>query len=194
MRFVILVKASETSEAGGLPDEELLTAQVAYHEELAEAGALIDATGLRPTSEGWRIKYSGEQRTLVEGPFARAGDQIAGYTIIRVSSREEAMGWAMRYPKPALEGEDAKIEIRQLFELEDFVQGPAVARFRELGLLDRIAVDVERARPDLTPATAPNGTVTILFTDIEGSTQLTESLGDREWVGLLREHNAIVRE
>jgi hypothetical protein len=87
---------------------------------------VIDATGLRPTSEGWRIRYSGEQRTVVEGPFAPARDQIAGYTIIRVSSREEAMGWAMRYPKPALEGEDAEIEIRQLFELEDFVQGPAV--------------------------------------------------------------------
>jgi class 3 adenylate cyclase len=187
-------KASETSEAGGLPDEELLTAQVAYHEELANAGVLIDATGLKPTSEGWRIGYASGTRTVSDGPFAEAKDQIAGYTIIRVSSREEAMGWAMRYPKPALEGEDAEIEIRQLFELEDFVQGPAVARFREIGLLDRIAVDVERARPDLARATAPNGTATILFTDIEGSTQFTEDLGDREWMRLLREHKAIVRE
>jgi class 3 adenylate cyclase len=172
----------------------MLTEVVAYHEELAEAGALYDATGLQPTSEGWRIRHSGGTRTVVDGPFAEAKDQIAGYTIIQVGSREEAMGWAMRYPATTDEGEEGVIEIRQLFELEDFVQGPAIARFRELGLLERIAVDVERARPDLTRATAPNGTTTILFTDIEGSTQLTESLGDRAWMSLLREHNTIVRE
>lgn len=194
MRFMILVKANEVSEAGGMPTEEMLSDVVAYHEELANAGVLVDATGLRPTSEGWRIRYSGDARTVVEGPFTRARDQIAGYTTIRVSTREEAMGWAVRYPMPALEDEEAEIEIRQLFEADDFVQGPAIARFRELGLLDAIAFDVERARPDLASATAPDGTVTILFTDIEGSTQLTESLGDRDWLSLLREHNAIVRE
>ena len=88
---------------------------------------------------------------------------------------------------------DGEIEVRQLFELDDFVQGPTIARFRELTSIDRIAADVELARPDLSSATAPNGTATILFTDIEGSTQLTERLGDREWMSLLREHNEIVR-
>lgn len=193
MRFAILVRATESSEAGGMPTEEILTEVAAYHEQLARAGALYDATGLRPTREGWRIRYSGRSRTVVEGPFAPATEQVAGYTVIQVGSREEAMGWAMRFPRPTLEDVDGEIEVRQLFELEDFVQGPAIDRFRELGSIGRIAADVEQARPDLTSATAPNGTATILFTDIEGSTQLTERLGDRAWMDLLREHNAIVR-
>ncbi len=193
MRFAILVKATESSETGGMPTEEILNDVVEYHEELEKAGALYDATGLRPTREGWRIRYSGDARTVIDGPFARATEQIAGFTIIRVDTREEAIGWAMRFPRPSPKDVDGEIEVRQLFELEDFVQGPAIARFRELGSIDRIAADVEHARPDLTSATAPNGTATILFTDIEGSTQLTEQLGDREWMSLLREHNEIVR-
>jgi class 3 adenylate cyclase len=194
MRFAILVKATEASEAGVMPGEEMLREVVEYHEELQRAGVLYDAMGLRPTWEGWRIKYSGAIRSVVEGPFVEAKDQIAGYTIIQVRSREEAMGWAIRFPWPTHDRNvDGEIEVRQVFELEDFVQGPAIARFRQLGPMDRIAADVERARPDLTSATAPNGTATILFTDIEGSTQLTERLGDREWMSLLREHNEIVR-
>jgi hypothetical protein len=194
MRFAILVKATELSESGGMPDEEILTEVVAFHEELAKAGALYDATGLRPSREGWRIRYSGDTRTVVDGPFAEATEQIAGYTVIRVRSKEEAMGWAMRFPRPTLSDVDGEIEVRQLFELDDFVQGPAIERFRELGAIEQIAADVEQDRPDLAPATAPNGTATILFTDIEGSTQLTERLGDREWMTLLRQHNEIVRE
>jgi class 3 adenylate cyclase len=104
------------------------------------------------------------------------------------------MDWAMRYPNPAFGGENGEIEVRQLFEFDDFEPGPAVDRFIELGLMDQIAVDVQRTRPDLSGAAAPNGTVTVLFTDIEGSTELTERLGDRMWMELLREHNAIVRE
>ena len=99
----------------------------------------------------------------------------------------------MRFPRPSPKDVDGEIEVRQLFELDDFVQGPAIARFRELGSIDRIAADVEHARPDLSSATAPSGAATILFTDMEGSTQLTERLGDREWMSLLREHNEIVR-
>jgi class 3 adenylate cyclase len=130
----------------------------------------------------------------VNGPFAEENEQIAGYTIIDVASREEAMGWAMRFPRPSNhEDEDGEIEVRQLFELKDFVQGAAIERFRELGSIERIAVDVEHDRPDLSSATAPNGTATILFTDIEGSTELTERLGDREWMSLLGMHNEIVR-
>ena len=194
MRFIIFVKATKRSEAGALPTEELLLAQVEYHEELAKAGLLYDATGLKPTSRGWRIRYSGDRRTLIEGPFPDSGDLIAGYTVIEVATREEAMAWSMRYPKPSFPGEDAEIEVREFYELDEFEQFPVIERFRELGAVERIAVAVARSRPDLTGATAPNGTVTILFTDIEGSTQLTESLGDREWMGRLRRHNEIVRE
>jgi class 3 adenylate cyclase len=100
----------------------------------------------------------------------------------------------MRFPWPTIDRDvGGEIEVRQLFELGDFVQGPALVRFRRLGPIERIAADVGHARPDLTSATAPNGTATILFTDIEGSTQLTERLGDREWMSVLREHNEIVR-
>jgi class 3 adenylate cyclase len=194
MRFAILVKATRSSEAGVMPNEEKLAEVVAYHEELERAGALYDASGFRPTREGWRIRYSGSARTVVDGPFAEADEQVAGYTIIRVNSREEALGWTLRFPRPTPgDGEDGEIEVRQLFELEDFVQGPAIARFRQLAAIERIAMDVERARPDVTAATAPNGTTTVLFTDIEGSTQLTERLGDASWLSLLREHNRIVR-
>jgi class 3 adenylate cyclase len=194
MRFAILVKTTEASEAGEMPDEEILAEVVSYHEELARAGALYDASGFHPTREGWRIRYSRGARTLVDGPFADANAQVAGYTIIDVASREEAMGWAMRFPRPTSREEDeGEIEVRQLFELKDFVQGPAIERFRALGSIERIAVDVEHDRPDLSSATAPNGTATILFTDIEGSTEITERLGDRRWMALLNTHNEIVR-
>jgi class 3 adenylate cyclase len=194
MRFAILVKTTEASEAGEMPGEDSLADVVTYHEELARAGALYDATGLHPTREGWRIHYSGGTRTVVDGPFAGGSEQVAGWTIIDVASREEAMGWAMRFPRPTgREEDDGEIEVRQLFELKDFIQGPAIERFRALGSIERIAVDVEHDRPDLSSATAPNGTATILFTDIEGSTELTERVGDREWMALLAEHNEIVR-
>ncbi len=194
MRFAILVKSTEASEAGEMPGEESLADVVTYHEELARAGALYDATGLHPTREGWRIRYSRGTRTVVDGPFAGGNEQVAGWTIIDVASREEAMGWAMRFPRPtSREEDDGEIEVRQLFELKDFIQGPAIERFRKLGSIERIAVDVEHDRPDLSSATAPNGTATILFTDIEGSTELTERLGDHEWMVLLAEHNEIVR-
>ena len=130
---------------------------------------------------------------MVPGPFPDSPDIIAGYTIMRVDGREEAIEWSMRYPNPAGGLASAEIEVREFFELEDFEQGPAIDRFRELGLIDTIATAITQSRPDLSTATAPNGTVTILFTDIEGSTQLTEQLGDDDWLAVLREHNEIVR-
>ena len=119
MRFMIMVKANKDSEAGKLPEEALIAAMAEYHEELVKAGALLDASGLQPTSKGARIKYSGGKRTVVDGPFAESKELIAGYTLIQVKSREEAMEWARRFPAPFGETEEGEIEIRQLFELED---------------------------------------------------------------------------
>jgi class 3 adenylate cyclase len=193
MRYIILVKATAATESGEMPSQELMGEVAGYTNELAKAGALYDATGLKPTSSGWRIRFRGEQRELIPGPFPDSPEIIAGYTIIRVDSREEAIEWSMRYPNPAGVLAAAEIEVREFFELEDFEQGPAIDRFRELGLIDTIATAITHSRPDLSTATAPNGTVTILFTDIEGSTQLTEQLGDDDWLTVLREHNEIVR-
>lgn len=133
MRFMIAVRASRESEAGVMPDERLLAEMGRYHEELQKAGVLLDANGLKPSSQGWRITYAGGQRNLVDGPFTETKELIAGYTIIQVRSREEALEWARRFPNPALDGGGAVIEVRPLFELEDFGHGKAVQRLRELG-------------------------------------------------------------
>jgi len=130
MRFMIIVKSSKDSEAGVMPGEEILTAMAAYHEELAKAGVLLDGNGLQPSSKGFRIKYEGGKRRVVDGPFAETKELIAGYTLIQVKSREEALEWARRFPNP--HSEDGEIEVRQLFELEDFAQGEAIERFREM--------------------------------------------------------------
>ena len=135
MRFMIIVKATKDSEAGVMPDDDKLFAEMAtFHEELAKAGALLDASGLQPSSKGWRIKYSGSKRTLIDGPFAETKELIAGYTLIQAKSREEALAWTKRFPNPAVDGKEAEIEVRQLFELEDFGPSEAVDRFRDLGV------------------------------------------------------------
>jgi len=134
MRFMILVKATKDSEAGVMPEEELIAAMASYHEELQKAGVLLDASGLQPSSKGWRIRYSAEKRTALDGPFAEAKELVAGYTLIQVKSREEAMEWARRFPNPAVDGKEAEIEVRQLYELEDFGSSEAVERFREMGV------------------------------------------------------------
>jgi hypothetical protein len=132
MRFMIIVKATPDSEAGAMPEEKLIAAMAAYHEQLAKAGVLLDATGLQPSSKGWRIRYAGDKRTVVDGPFAETKELIAGYTLIQVKSREEALEWSRRFPNPVGEGKPAEIEVRQLFELEDFGPSEAVDRFREI--------------------------------------------------------------
>jgi hypothetical protein len=134
---MILVKATSESEAGTLPDEALAAQMASYHEELAKAGALIDASGLQPTSRGWRIRYSTEdgksgKRVVTDGPFTETKELLAGYTIIRARTREEAREWTKRFPNPAGTGVACEIEVRQLFELEDFGESPAMARFRTL--------------------------------------------------------------
>jgi hypothetical protein len=132
MRFMIIVKATKDSEAGVRPTEELFAAMADYHEQLVKAGVLLDASGLQPTSKGWRIKYSGGKRTLVDGPFTEAKELVAGYTIIQVKSREEAIEWTRRFPNPSIDGKDGEIEVRQLFELEDFGESEAIDRFKEM--------------------------------------------------------------
>jgi hypothetical protein len=132
MRFMILVKASKDSEAGVMPPEELFTAMADYHEQLAKAGVLLDANGLQPSSKGWRIEYSGGKRRVIDGPFAETKELVAGYTIIQVKTKEEAIEWANRFPNPHLE--EGHIEIRQMFELEDFGDSEAINRFRDMGV------------------------------------------------------------
>lgn len=132
MRYMIIVKATKDSEAGTMPGEELLAAMAKFHEELAAAGVLLDGTGLQPSSKGWRIQYRGDKRTLTDGPFAETKELIAGYTLIQVASKAEAVEWTQRFPNPAGEGHDTEIEVRQLFELDDFEPGDAIDRFREL--------------------------------------------------------------
>ena len=134
MRYMIIVKATKNSEAGVMPDEKLLADMATYHRELQRAGVLLDGSGLQPSSKGWRIKYSGAKRTVTDGPFVESKELIAGYTMIQVKSREEAMEWTRRFPNPSGDGKDGEIEVRQLFELEDFGPSEAVERFREMGV------------------------------------------------------------
>jgi len=131
MRFMIIVKATKDSEAGVMPPQELFDVMGEYHEELAKAGVLLDASGLQPSDKGWRITWSGGKKTITDGPFAEAKELIAGYTLIQTKTREEALEWARRFPNPAVE--DGEIEVRQLFELEDF-ENVDVERFREIGI------------------------------------------------------------
>lgn len=132
MRYMIIVKATRDTEAGVMPEEPLLAAMAGYHEALMQAGALLDASGLKPSADGWRIRYRGSARSVTDGPFAESADMIAGYTLIQVNSREEALEWTRRFPNPAGEGVDAEIEVRQLFELDDFAPGEAIDRFRAM--------------------------------------------------------------
>ena len=118
MRFMIMVKATKDSEAGVLPTVELLTAMGKYNEELARAGILLAGEGLRPSSMGARVQFSGSKRTVVDGPFAETKELVAGFWLWKVKSREEAIEWVKRCPNP-MPG-DSEIEIRQVFEAEDF--------------------------------------------------------------------------
>jgi hypothetical protein len=133
MRFMMIVKASKDSEAGKMPSEELLSAMGKYNEELMKAGVLLDLAGLQPSSKGMRIKFSGGKRRVIDGPFTETKELIAGYWIIQVKSREEAIEWAKRVPAPHGEGAEGEIELRQFFELEDFGPSEAVDRAREMG-------------------------------------------------------------
>jgi len=135
MRFMILVRATAQSESEAVPngDEKLMAAMADYHEQLAQAGVLLDASGLQPSSKGWRIRYSGGQRKVLDGPFAETKELIAGYTMIQVRTREEAREWTRRFPAPFGDAVDCEVEVRQVYDFDDFIPGPSVERFRELG-------------------------------------------------------------
>ena len=116
-----MVKATKGTEAGVFPEnaEKLFDAMAVYHDELVKAGVLLDASGLQPSSAGWKVKYTGDKRAVVDGPFTEAKEMIAGYTLIQTKTREEALEWTRRFPKPHFDHE-CEIEVRQLYELEDF--------------------------------------------------------------------------
>jgi len=127
MRFMMIVKANERSEAGVLPTEQELAAMAKYNEDLVKAGVMLDGNGLQPSSKGARVHYSGSKRTVVDGPFTEAKELIAGYWILQVKSREEALEWAKRVPF-----EEGHVELRPFFELEDFGPGDAIEHHKRL--------------------------------------------------------------
>jgi hypothetical protein len=118
MKFVVMVKANNDSEAGIMPSTELLAAMGNYNEELVNAGVMLAGEGLHPSSKGARVRFSGDTRTVVDGPFAETKELIAGFWIWQVGSLDEAIEWAKRCPNPT--GEESELEIRQVFEADDF--------------------------------------------------------------------------
>jgi hypothetical protein len=119
MRFMVIVKATKESEAGVLPDTKMLTEMGKFNEELVKAGVMLAGEGLQPSSKGARIRFSGEKRTVIDGPFAETKELIAGFWLIQAKSKEEAIEWMKRCPNPH-PGQESEIEIRQIFEAEDF--------------------------------------------------------------------------
>ena len=131
MRFMVMVKATKDSEAGKLPSEEMLSAMARFNEELVKAGVMLDGNGLQSSARGARVRFSGPSRTVIDGPFAETKELVAGYWILQCKSLAECVEWIKRCPNP--HEEDSEIEIRQLFELEDFGDSPAVDHHRQLG-------------------------------------------------------------
>ena len=131
MRLMVIVKATKDSEAGKMPSEELLSAMAKFNEEMVKAGAMLDGNALQPSFKGARVRFSGDKCTVIDGPFAETKELVAGYWILQCKSLAEAIGWIKRCPNP--HNEDGEIEIRQMFELEDFGASEAVERHRRLG-------------------------------------------------------------
>ena len=134
MRFMMIVKASKDSEAGKMPSEELLAAMAKYNEELVKAGILVDLAGLQSSAKGARVRFTpGAEPTVIDGPFVETKELVAGYWIINVPSRQQAIAWAKRVPAPHGPDEQCEIEVRQFFELEDFQRSEAVEHHKEVG-------------------------------------------------------------
>jgi hypothetical protein len=124
MRFMVIVKATKDSEAGVMPSEELLVAMGKFNEEMVKAGIMLDGMGLQPSAKGARIKFDGDKRTVVDGPFAETKELVAGFWLIQVKSLAEAIEWTKRCPNPHNDG--GELEIRQVYELEDFAPGEGI--------------------------------------------------------------------
>ncbi len=139
MRYVIFVRSVPEFESATSPDPdpELLAEMASYHEELARAGVLLDGTGLHPSRTGWRVVYGPEGTHVVDGPFAETKELIAGWTLIQVRSREEALEWSRRFPNPVGRGREAMVEVRQLFEMDEFTPGPEIDRMLAIDLLKK---------------------------------------------------------
>ena len=121
MRFMVIVKASKNSEAGKMPSEQLLADMGKFNQELTKAGVMLSGDGLHPSSKGARVRFSGDKKTVIDGPFTETKELVAGFWIWKCNSLQEAIDWAKRCPNP-MPGEEAEIEIRQLFEAEDFAK------------------------------------------------------------------------
>jgi hypothetical protein len=138
MRFIIMVRANADTEAGLFPDDvdQLVADMAAYHEELGRAGALLDGAGIQPSASGFRVQWDGSGQRVVDGPFTESKELVAGYTVIQVRSRDEALEWARRFPNPMGRGRPAVIEVRPLYEIEHFEQKGIAGtdRLREAGL------------------------------------------------------------
>ena len=130
---MMIVKANKDSEAGKMPSEELLAAMAKYNEELVNAGILVDLAGLQSSAKGFRVRFTGGKAAVIDGPFAETRELVAGYWIINVKSRQEAVEWAKRVPPPHGPGEECEIEVRQFFEMEDFAPSKAVDHHKEVG-------------------------------------------------------------
>ena len=132
MRFMIIVRSTPEFEAATqpAPDPAVLAAMGPYHEELAKAGVLLDASGLHPSRRGWRVHHGAGEPRIVDGPFAEAKELIAGYTLIQVRSREEAIEWSLRFPNPVGAGREAVVELRQIIEFDELAAGPELEVFR----------------------------------------------------------------
>jgi len=131
MRFMVIVKATKDSEAGKMPSEEMLSAMAKFNEEMVKAGIMLDGAGLQSSAKGARIRFSGGTRSVIDGPFTETKELIAGYWIIQVKDKAEAIAWMKRCPNP-YDG-DGEIEIRQFFELEDFGESPAIEHHKTVG-------------------------------------------------------------
>ncbi|MBY4899151.1 YciI family protein [Cupriavidus sp. AU9028] len=131
MRFMIIVRATQLTESGAMPDADVVADMAAYHEELSRAGVLVDASGLQPSAKGWRIRYGTGQPSVIDGPFAETKELIAGFTLIEVGSRQEALEWTRRFPNPRT-GEDCEVEVRQVYDLDDLPPSEGLERFRQL--------------------------------------------------------------
>lgn len=127
MKFMMIVKATKQSEAGVMPSDAELATMAKYSEKLVKAGVMLDGTGLHPTSRGWKVQFDGARREIVDGPFSEAKECIAGYWVIQTKSREEAIEWSKQIPF-----EEGEVEVRQLFDMEDFAPGPRIEEHKRL--------------------------------------------------------------